>query len=327
MAQRRWLGLAVQFLLLAGSLAAGWWLVTSWQGVADWWQLRNYTPSVAVVQLADAASMVGRGRDMFYVSDPQIEGKDAFNKSCTSNASEHGSVLGCYSQRRIYIYDVNDPRLPGVKEVTAAHEMLHAAYERLDTATKNRIDSLLQAELNKRSGDAELQEVLDIYRKTEPGELLNEMHSILATEYNDLSPELNQYFSQYFTDRAKVVGLAQGYKGVFQASKARIAGFKQQLEALKNKIDANVAVLDQLKNTLDSENNRLAALRASDPDRYNQEVPGYNAKVDTYNRTARDTQSLVNQYNAIVTKIDAEIAQQTELNNSLDSKHQPLPTQ
>ena len=35
-----------------------------------------------------------------------------------------------------YIYNVNDERLNGLKEVTAAHEMLHAAYERLPESDK-----------------------------------------------------------------------------------------------------------------------------------------------------------------------------------------------
>lgn len=327
MKQYRLLGAAVNLILFVASILVGWWIFTHTQDIADWWRLRTYTPSAQVVQLADAATMVGRGRDMFYVSDPKVEDKATFNSSCSSTASEHGSVLGCYVLQRIYIYNVNDPRLPGVKEVTAAHEMLHAAYERLDTATRTRVGALLQAEMDKRKGDAELQELIQLYQKTEPGEIINEMHSILGTEYEGLAPELEQYFAQYFSNRGAIVALAHGYKDVFKASKARIAGYQAQLDQLKVQIDANTQVLDQKNAVLQQESARLNALRNSDTSRYNQEVPPYNAKVNDYNALARATQNLINQYNAIVPLIQNEIAQQADLNNSLDSKYQPVPTQ
>ncbi len=48
-------------------------------------------------------------------------------------AWKRNAILGCYnpSSRDIYIYNVTNSELDGVKEVTAAHEMLHAAWERL----------------------------------------------------------------------------------------------------------------------------------------------------------------------------------------------------
>lgn len=327
MKQRRLLGAFVNLVLFTASIFAGWWVFTHTQDIADWWRLRNYTPAAHIVQLADATTMIGRGRDMFYVSDPAVEDKAAFNTSCSSTASEHGSVLGCYVLQRIYIYNVNDPRLPGVKEVTAAHEMLHAAYDRLDAPTRTRVEALLKVEMDKRQGDTELQELIQLYQKTEPGEIVNEMHSILGTEYDSLAPDLEQYYAEYFSNRAAIVALAHVYKDVFKASKARIANYQAQLDQLKLQIDANTQVLDQKNAVLQQDSARLNALRNSDPARYNQEVPSYNAKVNSYNALATATQNLVNQYNAIVPRIQNEIAQQTDLNNSLDSKYQPVPTQ
>lgn len=327
MKQRRLLGAVVNLVLFVTSILAGWWAFAHTQDIADWWRLRTYTPTADVVQLADATTMIGRGRDMFYVSDPKVEDKAAFNSSCSSIASEHGAVLGCYVLQHVYIYNVNDPRLPGVKEVTAAHEMLHAAYDRLDSKAQAHVETLVRAEMARRQGDAELQEIIQLYQKTEPGEIINEMHSILGTEYGDLAPELEQYFAQYFSNRGAIVALAHGYKDVFRASKARIANYQAQLDKLKAQIDANTQVLDQKNAVLQQDSARLNTLRSSDPVRYNQEVPPYNAKVNDYNALATATQNLINQYNAIVPRIQSEIAQQTDLNNSLDSKYQPVPTQ
>jgi hypothetical protein len=310
------------FALLAGS----WFVVIHRQDFIDWWRLRTYKPSDQIVQLADATTMVGRGRDMFYVSEPRVERRSSFNQDCDT-ANEQGAVLGCYTYQNIYLFDVSDPRLPGVKEVTAAHEMLHAAYERLDDTTKNRIDSLLQAELSKLTGDADLQNVIALYQKSEPGELLNEMHSILGTEYGNLSPELEQYYTQYFTDRSKVVALAQGYKSVFTASKTQIAAYQRQLDSIKKQIDSNTSQLEQMNQQITSGSAQLDDLRRSDPVAYNQRVPGFNAQVNAYNSLARSTQALVNQYNSIVVQLNNEAALQTDLNHSLDSRYQPVNRQ
>jgi hypothetical protein len=327
MQQRRLLGTVVNVALLVASVLGGWWVFNHTQDIADWWRLRTYTPSAEVAQLADATTMVGRGRDMFYVSDPKVEDKAAFNANCSNAAGEGGTVLGCYALQGIYIYNVNDPRLPGVKQVTAAHEMLHAAYERLDSATRARVEALLQAEMDKRRGDSDLQETIQLYQKTEPGHIINEMHSILGTQYDNLAPELEQYYAQYFSNRGAIVAFAHGYGDVFKASKARIATYQMQLDQLKAQIDANTQVLDQKNATLQQDSVRLNALRSSDTTRYNQEVPPYNAKVNDYNALAGTTQNLINQYNTIVPLIQNELAQRIDLNNSLDSKYQPVPTQ
>lgn len=314
-------------LLIVAIGLGGWWVYFHHQDIVDWWRLQHYTPSAAVAQLANDDTMVGQGRNMFYASNPQIEDRSAFNANCGASLNEQGSVLGCYTRQNIYIFDVNDPRLPGVQQVTAAHETLHAAYERLDGATKARVDTLLQAELDKRTNDTDLQQAIALYNKTEPGELLNEMHSILGTEYSVLSPELEQYYQQYFSNRAKIVAYAKTYKSVFSASRARITMYQSRLDTLKQQIDSNTSQLNERIGEITTQSAQLEALRSSDPKTYNQQVPGFNAKVVAYNQLAATTQNLINQYNAIVVQYKNEIALQTDLTHSLDSKYQPVPTQ
>jgi hypothetical protein len=314
---------AVGIVVLAGAA----WVFWNHQSVIDWWRLQQYKPSAAIVQLADETTMVNRGRDMFFVSNPQVEARDSFNQHCgTSGAGEQGAVLGCYSRQSIYIFDVTDPRLPGVREVTAAHETLHAVYDRLDDATRKRINALLQTELDKRKSDKELQDVVALYQKTEPGELLNEMHSIIPTEYADISPDLETYYKQYFNDRQKIVGYAQSYKNVFRESRARIDNYQKQLDSLKQQIDTNNAQLSTEYAAIQNESQQLDGLRRTNPSAYNQAVPAYNAKVTAYNAHIRVTQVLVNQYNDIIPKMKGEVALQADLNNSLDSKYQSVST-
>lgn len=316
----------VNFLLFIVTILGGWWVFTHHQDIIDWWRLSNYQPSARVVQIADQTSMTPRARNVFYISDPQIEDREAFNTHCKTTA-EHGKVLGCYAMQQIFLFNVSDARLSGVVEVTAAHETLHAVYERLDASTKEKVDMWVRNQAEAFKNDKKLQDLLAIYSKTEPDQLDNELHSILATEYGTLSPELEAHYKNYFTDRSKVVAYQKAYNAEFDASKARIGAHQARLASLKRQIDANTSELEHQSNELTSESARMDNLRHSDPAAYNQQVPGFNAKVQEYNKVARTTQSLVDEYNGIVAKIKNEIALQNDLNHSLDSKYKPVQTQ
>lgn len=319
---RRHAWLLINLLLTAALVGAGYFVVVFKQDIQDWWALRNYTPAANVVQLADATTMVSHGRDMFYVSQPRVENSDAFNLHCR-NTGEKTVVLGCYLGQQIYLYNVTDTRLAGVVEVTAAHEMLHAVYERLDSTEKTHVNALIEAELPKVT-DERLKSLIELYAQTEPGQKLNEMHSILGTEYAGLSPELEAYYKQYFSDRGKVVALAQQYQGAFAASQARIADMSGRLEELKRKIDANSESLAKQKTELDAEGERLNSMRASDPASYNKSVPNYNAKARAYNNLVVATRSLIDEYNQLVVEHNNEAAAQNSLYRSLDSHYQTV---
>ena len=314
--------LLINLALTAALVGAGYFVVVFRQDIQDWWALRSYSPPAEVVALADETAMVGHGRDMFYVSQPKVEDGEAFNLHC-SHTGEKTVVLGCYTAQKIYLYNVTDVRLDGVVEVTAAHEMLHAVYDRLDDDKKRTVNMLIEAELPK-VADERLRGLIDLYAQTEPGEKLNEMHSILGTEYANLSPELETYYKQYFSDRTKVVALAQKYQGAFAASQARIADISGRLQGLKTQIDANTEQLNQQKAEIDAEAQRLNQLRGSDTAAYNQAVPAYNAKARAYNNLVVATRQLITEYNQLVIEHNSEAAAQNSLYRSLDSHYQTV---
>src|SRR5690606_3110987 len=104
----------------------------------------SYTPTVEIQSIVTRTTMTNHGKFMFYVGNPKIESAAEFNKNC-SRKEQNVAVLGCY-QGSIHIYNVTDGRLDGIKEVTAAHEMLHAAYERLSDGQRQEVDALIEAE-------------------------------------------------------------------------------------------------------------------------------------------------------------------------------------
>lgn len=293
------------------------------QDIIDWWRLQNYHPQADVIQLADDDTMIGRGRNLFYVSKPEIDDRNQFNQTCVGTG-EKSLVLGCYRAQRIYVFNVTDRQLNGVKEVTSAHEMLHAAYERLSTSEKNRVNAMLDP-IIKNMTDQRILGLIQLYNAQEPGELYNEMHSVLATEYRNLSPELEQYYKQYFADRGKIVSYSERYEAVFSASKARIADMDAKLTSLKSQIDSanhELAAQDQALNQAATQLNQLRA--ANNVEAYNAGVPPYNNLVREFNALVASTRALISEYNSLVDQRNKEAAAQNGLYQSLNSRYQPM---
>src|SRR5688500_2058841 len=117
--------------------------------LADWWRLRDYAPVQDITALVEDTTMTDYAEHLFFVNHPSLENKQAFNEHCADHGEET-AVLGCYhgDRRGIYLYAVDDARLEGVRQVTAAHEMLHQAYDRLSGADRKRISKLLQEYYN-----------------------------------------------------------------------------------------------------------------------------------------------------------------------------------
>ena len=124
-------------------LSAAVFVMMNRQQIIDEITLWQYKPSVEIVAIADRVKMSDVGRKMFYVSNPQIKSANEFNEDCR-RVEKGNAILGCYnpSSRDIYIYNVTNSELDGVKEVTAAHEMLHAAWERLGASEKSHLSEL-----------------------------------------------------------------------------------------------------------------------------------------------------------------------------------------
>jgi hypothetical protein len=190
-------------LLVLIGLAIVWWQ-RNW--LYDRIRLYGYTPPTVIAQLADDATMTDKARHLYYINRPELKPRTVFSDFCPVG-TEQTVVLGCYKggQRGIYLLDVTNAELAGIKQVTAAHEMLHAAYQRLSTGERDRIDGLLWDYYNNQLTSETLKQTIDEYKKTEPGELANEMHSIFATQVANLPPALNTYYQQYFTDGSKVI--------------------------------------------------------------------------------------------------------------------------
>ena len=306
-------------LALAAGLAA---VIWQRQAIVDWWKLRGYNAPPAIAALAQNDAMTAPAKHFFYVNHPRLMTQISdFRSSCSR--SEQTIVLGCYhpGQNGIFIYDVTDTRLDGVEQVTAAHEMLHAAYERLSSDERERIDGLLNDYYINGLTDERIKNAIDLYRSSEPDELLNEMHSMFGTEIASLPPLLETYYQRYFTDRSKVVGYSAGYEDEFTNRVNQINAADKQLAQLKQKIDSSEQALSAQAAQLDSDRAQLEAYLDSDNiAAYNAAIPGFNAQVAAYNKAITQLKKDIATYNQLVQQRNAIAAELKVLQSAIDTR-------
>ncbi len=104
-----------------------------------------------------------------------------------------------------------------------------------------RIGPLLEAEAAKLADDEAFAARMAYYAENEPGERLNELHSILGTEFRDLSPALEAHYAQYIGERTGIVALHDQSNAVFLEQQARASALIAQIDALVASIEADYA--------------------------------------------------------------------------------------
>lgn len=317
----------VLVLLLSAAALLLWW---QRQYVRDVLVVGQYQPTDSIQRIAEQAGMSERGIFLFYASQPQLNTAEQFNQHCKRQEAA-SAILGCYDGQYIYIYDVNHPDLQGVEEVTAAHEMLHAAWNRLSTREQNRLAGLLETAYQNVRSD-ELDERLAYYERTQPGERANELHSILGTEAGDVGEELERHFAVYFHDRSTIVAAHQAYSTVFTEAKSRSESLYAQLSELSTSIESETRAYNS---TVESLNTQIIALnvRATTIDRSNASAV-YAFNADRTALLARVQESEVVRmhideqtatYNELLEEYNALAIRSYELMQSLDSTLAPSP--
>ena len=157
----------------------------------DTYRASTFTPPAAVAAVEDSIKLTPAAHRTFRATQPAIETSDQFNAHCKST-ERTAAILGCYYGDRIYLFDVENAELAGAKEVTAAHELLHAQYARLNIFERPRVDAMIKKAYQKVKNDPEIAKAMEYYREAEPGAELDELHSIIGTTIGELDSDLEQ---------------------------------------------------------------------------------------------------------------------------------------
>jgi len=234
------------------------------QSIIDQFSVWSYQPTDSIASLVSRSGMSGSGKFHFYLAQPQLEPSSQFNDECR-RAERASPVLGCYDQStsRIHIYNTTNPELDGIKEVTAAHEMLHVVFARTSSDEIKKLTPLLEAAYQ-RLKTPELERRMAYYDRYQPGSRVNELHSIIGTEFTEIGDELEDYYQKFFDDRQKVVALHAQYSQKFES-------IEQEIERLSSSLDKRRGEIN------------------SDSDNYTAGVAMYNSRVNNFNYRARNS--------------------------------------
>jgi hypothetical protein len=291
--------------------------------LADRRAAEAFTPDAAVTGFAERTAMSERGRALYYASHPSVEPTAGFNDLCGYGASDE-IVLGCYTGTSIYISDVTNPDLDGVRDVTAAHEMLHAAWVRLDSDEQAELGAELESFYETLPQDGTIAERLELYRTGGLGERVNELHSILGTEAADLPPALEAHYAEYFDDRSVVVALNARYEAVFTDLENRIADLVSRIESsyadLTARVDANNAEYDALNVEIDDFNARADSGDFSSTAEFEAERADLLARGQAIDATRATIDADIAAYDALRTELEGLNSDAAALNKSVESQ-------
>ena len=222
------------------------------------------------------AGMTDLGRQLFLSAFPSVEDADTLAQSCADvdvAAGPDGShTFGCLINGHIHLRSFAEDEVRDLIYVVAAHELLHVVYGRLTRSERLALDPELDFA---RGGNTLLEERLQVYAAVSE-DTPNEVHSLLGTEFPDLSPVLEEHFATYF-DRERVL----------EVFRRTLGDREDEIRALKASIEDMEVRLDDLQAQLD----RLDA---------DGDIDGYNATVNVFNELVTEHNAAVRHVNALV---------------------------
>lgn len=325
-------GVVALFAVVALASQAGlaWgatWVVDNHQWLSDRAIARQFEPSPELLSYVEAATLSPEGEVYLYASRPRVVPALEFDNYCSRDEPGIG-VLGCYrlAEQRIYLYDVTDKRLEAMEPVIAAHEMLHAVWDRFSDSHKDQLAELLEEGFAALPSDHPLRDRIASYEAIDPNSRIPELYALMGTELDVLPEALEEHYSQYFTDRSRVVALAAEVYGIFDS-------FDQELQLLVDDLDARLDVIDARKAQYELE----AEILGADIAVYNDRVARYNAgedidgaenfddqridlvsRQDTLRAERRQIEALIDEYNALLDELNVLNQELTELNQGIN---------
>ena len=302
-------------------IALGIFSFLNWQAIYDTIKAAAYKPSVEVAAIERNVVFTSAGTRIFHATQPRVVDAGEFNNSCPRQEAA-SAIVGCYTPNdEVFIYNVTNEKLNGIEDVTAVHEFLHAVWRRMGSAEQQKIGAELQAVYQEKA-DAKLKERMAYYERTEKGQEINELHSILGTEMADLSPELEAHYARYFS-REKVVQLYDSYQHQYELLETKAKDLQGEMKQLADSItsrtntyNTEVANMETVIATFNSRarNQGFSSQAQFDAERGQliRRINALDASRDSINQSIEHYNELRTEYQRIASEIQA-------LNNSLDS--------
>lgn len=257
--------------------------------------LKNATPNDEIVSIAKTVTFTNKGKANFYRTNPEFVTQAIFSKHCGKKVElSLGCIIGYtpgrspFSPPKIFLLKIEDPEYQDHKYAASVHETMHMVYMKLSSDEKQALHPLLEKEFQARQDDPHLTANMTML-KDSGGDYLDELHSVFAVEYLNLSPELETHYSQYFNDRTVIVDLYQN-GGLetkirnFETINAQTTALNSQLLDLQSQLQGY-----QSSGNLTAYNNLLP--------QFNNLVYSYNAKVAQANQLYQEIDQFYKYFN------------------------------
>jgi len=292
------------------------------QLIYDTVEYHTYKPTATMQSFVKRTTMNGEGQFLFYSAHPELETAAQFNKNCPTQDTSM-AILGCYNGQQIFIYDIDNSKLDGIREVTAAYEMLHAAYKRLSPSDRANLDSLIEQAYSDPSNQSLFKQSVDYFAKTEPGERDNELFSLIATQVKTVNPKLEAYYSRYFTNRQAIVAMYNKYSSVFTQYTTQLTALEVKLQNMSDDIKTRTAQYNEdvasVNAAIQSFNSRANSGGFSSQSEFNSDRAALLQQVDSVNQEQASINQEIDSYNQLLQQYNQSVLATKQLYNSINS--------
>ena len=312
---------ALSWLLFLAFALLAFYVIFWTESFIDNFRLIGYEMPAEISAIESKLHLTSDGHKTFAAVHPTIEASESFNEHCNSHNKEI-SVLGCYYDNSIYIYDIHSDELSGIIESTAAHEMLHAAWDRLAFWDQNYISGELQ-KFYESHADA-LSEELEDYKEDSR---IDELHSRVGTEFADLPESLENYYARYFTNQDAIVAYYDNYEEKFRSLQNRLDELDASLDEMSAEIDAMGAEYDAREKTFNDRVDQFNSC-AETPDCFTDaEFASQRAALlserDELSASLSELNAKIDKYNALVDEYESNVLHRRNLHSAINSNSEP----
>ena len=288
------------------------------QLIFDFVKGKFYTPTVEMEQIRYDLNLTSQGELIFNASRPELNTEEGFNENCQVS-DESSAILGCYTNQTIYVYYIKDKELDGIVELTTAHELLHAVYERMSTSERDGLRGLLE-KVYKENREI-LGDEIDLY---EMSEQLEEIYVRAGTEVKSLPEELEKHYAKIFKNQDRIVDFYNKYIRVFREIENEFKSLEVEMTELNNQINEKIADYENGVSLLNSEIGEFNNC-ASAPGCFNSDYEFYLKRNELINRQTElqtlydEVDDLINQYNLDVERYNNNVMRSENLQNIINS--------
>ncbi|MBQ2660989.1 hypothetical protein IJF93_02880 [Candidatus Saccharibacteria bacterium] len=202
--------------------------------IYDFYRGMSYQPTAEMSEIKERLNLTSRGAFVFDATWPELKSQDEFNLHCRT--SDMGAaILGCYTEGNIYVYNIEDEELNGIRELTTAHELLHAVYARMSDGEKEKLEPVL-----KRVYEANLDTLEADVSTYGESEKLEEIYVRAGTEIKKLPDVLEQNYAEIFANQDNVVDFYESYIAVFKEVEAKMEALGDELTTMKAGLEATI---------------------------------------------------------------------------------------